>query len=138
MRLESEGVQSFFARGNDIREKVRQWTGIPVSIGIAQTKTLAKIANRIAKKSTEAQGVLDLTPLSMQTEALEQTPVEDVWGIGSSYSKLLKAAGITTARKLRDTDRRWIRQRMTIVGARIVEELRGISCLSLEGVNSFV
>ena len=63
---------------------------------------------------------------------LEETSVEDVWGVGPAYSKLLKAAGITTARKLRDADRRWIRQRMTVVGTRIVEELRGVSCLPLE------
>ncbi len=77
-------------------------------------------------------GVLDLTPADVQTETLEQTPVQDVWGVGPAYLKLLKAAGITTARKLRDADRRWIRQRMTVVGARIVEELRGVSCLPLE------
>ena len=80
----------------------------------------------------EAQGVLDLTGASEQTRVLEETPVADVWGVGPAYSKLLKEAGITTARKLRDADRRWIRQRMTVVGARIVEELRGIRCLSIE------
>jgi DNA polymerase V len=111
---------------------LRRWTGIPVSIGIGQTKTLAKVANNLAKKDVGLQGVLDLTPIDVQTEALEQTPVQEVWGVGPAYSKLLKAAGITTARKLRDADRRWIRQRMTVVGARIVEELRGISCLPLE------
>jgi DNA polymerase V len=63
---------------------------------------------------------------------LEETPVGDVWGVGPAYGKLLVSAGITTARQLRDADRRWIRQRMTIVGARIVEELRGISCLPME------
>jgi DNA polymerase V len=127
-----EDNQTFHSRGVNIREKVLQWTGIPVSVGIAQTKTLAKVANHLAKKDASLQGVLDLTPLEVQTEALEQTPVNEVWGVGPAYSKLLKAAGITTARKLRDADRRWIRQRMTIVGARIVEELRGISCLPLE------
>ena len=76
--------------------------------------------------------MLDLTPLPRQTEVLEQTAVDDVWGIGPAYAKLLKAAGIKTARQLRDADRRWIRQRMTVVGARIVEELRGISCLPIE------
>jgi DNA polymerase V len=119
-------------QGQLIRKRVRQWTGVPVSIGIAPTKTLAKIANRLAKKSDEAQGVLDLLPLMERTTALEETQVGDVWGIGPAYAKLLKAAGITTARKLRDADRRWIRQRMTVVGARIVEELRGISCLPFE------
>jgi DNA polymerase V len=124
--------QTFHKRGAEIRKKVLKWTGIPVSVGIAQTKTLAKVANHLAKKDAAHKGVLDLMPIEAQTEALEQTPVSEVWGVGPAYSKLLKAAGITTARKLRDADRRWIRQRMTIVGARIVEELRGISCLPLE------
>jgi DNA polymerase V len=132
MGLDDEDGQSFHARGVNIREKVFKWTGIPVSIGIGQTKTLAKVANRLAKKDTALQGVLDLMPFETQTEALEMTPVGDVWGVGPAYSKMLKAAGITTARKLRDADRSWIRRRMTIVGARIVEELRGISCLPLE------
>jgi DNA polymerase V len=132
MALEIEGGCTLRSQGLMVREKVRKWTGIPVSIGIAQTKTLAKIASRFAKKSQGLQGVLDLTPWPEQTAALEVTAVEDVWGIGLAYSKLLKAAGITNARKLRDADRRWIRKRMTVVGARIVEELRGVRCLPLE------
>lgn len=132
MGLDDEDGQSFHTRGVNIREKVLRWTGIPVSVGIAQTKTLAKVANHLSKKNPEYQGVLELTSTEVQTDALEQTPVGEVWGVGPAYSKLLKAAGITTARKLRDADRRWIRRRMTVVGARIVEELRGISCLPLE------
>jgi DNA polymerase V len=132
MSLDEEGGRTFHARGADIREKVLKWTGIPVSVGIAQTKTLAKVANQVAKNDVTLQGVLDLMPIDVQTEALEQTPVGKVWGVGPAYSKLLKEAGITMARKLRDADRRWIRQRMTVVGARIVEELRGVSCLPLE------
>jgi DNA polymerase V len=132
MRLETENRLTPPAQGQNIKTKVLQWTGVPVSIGIAPTKTLAKLANRCVKKDGAAQGVLDLTPLSEQTQALEETPVAGVWGVGPAYAKLLKAAGITTARQLRDADRRWIRQRMTVVGARIVEELRGVSCLPLE------
>lgn len=126
------GGRSVLTQAVEIREKVRQWTGIPVSVGVSQTKTLAKVANRAAKKSPTAQGVLDLTDPRDQTAVLEETPVGDVWGVGPAYVKLLKAAGITTARKLRDADRRWVRRRMTVVGARIVEELRGIRCLALE------
>lgn len=62
----------------------------------------------------------------------DETPVGEVWGVGPAYAKLLKAAGLDTARKLRDADRRWVRQRMTVAGARIVEELRGVSCIPLE------
>lgn len=133
MRLDAEGATRLRRRGVEVREKVRAWTGIPVSVGLAPTKTLAKIANRHAKQSPAAtQGVLDLLGESEQTSALEATPVGDVWGVGPAYSKMLKAAGVTTARKLRDADRRWVRRRMTVVGARIVEELRGVSCLPLE------
>ena len=131
MRLQDEG-HALYDYGLKVRELVRRWTGLGVSIGIAPTKTLAKLANRTVKRDAMAQGVLDLTPLAAQAEVLEETAVEDVWGVGPAYAKLLKEAGITTARKLRDADRRWIRQRTTVVGARIVEELRGIPCLALE------
>jgi DNA polymerase V len=132
MAIDDDKSRSLHSRGLEIQEKFRRWTGIPVSIGIAQTKTLSKVANRWAKKTSATQGMLDLTPLPEQTTALEETSVEDVWGVGPAYSKLLKAAGITSARRLRDADRRWIRQRMTVMGARIVEELRGVRCLPLE------
>lgn len=130
--LNAQDGKSFRDCGTEIKEKVYQWTGIPLSIGISQTKTLAKVAQRFAKKKPEAQGILDLTDPTKQTEVLEETSIDDVWGIGRAYSKLLRDAGINTARKLRDADRRWIRQRLTVVGARIVEELRGIRCLSIE------
>lgn len=130
--LEAQAGKSFQDRGTEIRGKVYRWTGIPLSIGISQTKTLAKVAQRFARKRPEAQGVLDLTDSSRQSEVLEETSIDDVWGIGRAYSKLLRDAGINTARKLRDADRRWIRRRLTVVGARIVEELRGIRCLSIE------
>ncbi len=132
MGLEPRPGKSFKEYGREIKAQVYKWTGIPLSIGISQTRTLAKVAQRFTKKMPETQGVFDLTAPSEQESVLEETPVEDVWGIGPAYSKLLKDAGIRTARKLRDADRRWIRQRMTVVGARIVEELRGIRCLPLE------
>jgi DNA polymerase V len=130
--LESGPGQSFRDYGLEIREKVYRWTGVPCSLGISQTKTLAKVAQRFTKKHTETLGVLDLTDPSDQAAVLEETPVGDVWGVGPAYAKMLKGAGVDTARKLRDADRRWVRQRMTVVGARIVEELRGISCIPLE------
>jgi DNA polymerase V len=132
MGLEEDRYHSMRCRGVEIKEKMLKWTGIPVSIGIAPTKTLAKIANKFAKKSPDLQQIFDLTDPIDQKYVLEVTAVEDVWGVGPAYSKLLKAAGITTALKLRDADRRWVRRRMTVVGARIVEELRGVSCLPLE------
>lgn len=130
--LDERPGQSFREQGLEIRAKVYKWTGIPCSLGISRTKTLAKVAQRFTKKHPEAQGVLDLMNLSDQTAVLDETPVGDVWGVGPAYAKMLKSVGIDTARKLRDADRRWVRQRMTVAGARLVEELRGVSCLPLE------
>lgn len=118
--------------GLAIKEKVRQWTGIPVTVGIAETKTLAKLANHLAKKSDKCSGVLNLVRSPYKEEALSRTFVEEVWGIGPAYSKLLKQKRILTALNLRDVDTRWARKAMTVVGARIVMELRGVSCMPLE------
>jgi DNA polymerase V len=101
-------------------------------MGISRTKTLAKVAQRFTKRHPETQGVLDLTDPTDQASVLEETPVGEVWGVGPAYARLLKAKGIETARQLRDADCRWVRQRMTVVGARIVEELRSVSCIPLE------
>ncbi|RPH49464.1 MAG: Y-family DNA polymerase [Desulfobacteraceae bacterium] len=118
-----------------IRSDVKQWTGIPVSIGIAETKTLAKIANKMAKKIPETEGVLDLTVLSARERALAMTDVADIWGIGSSYSGYLEKNGVKNALQLRDagsalTNR--IKHKMGINGARIIQELKGVPCYSVE------
>ncbi len=118
--------------GHQIKHQTRKWTGIPVSVGIAETKTLAKIANNIAKKSKKAGGVLDLTSSPYQDRALEKTKVEDVWGVGPAYTRFLKENGIRNARQIRDADDKFIKKRMGIVGTRLIHELRGISCYSLE------
>jgi DNA polymerase V len=128
--IPGNGSLTDFAR--KMQQKVYKWTGIPLSIGIAETKTLAKLANHLAKQSFKAEGVLDLTRSPFQDHALECTPVQKVWGIGRQYTKLLNGRGITNARQLRDVDTRWARQALTVVGARLVEELRGKSCLPLE------
>lgn len=120
------------ATGTEMRETVRRWTGIPISVGIAPTKTLAKIAVQIAKKSNKAHGVVNLFGSPYTDAALARVPVEEVWGIGRNRARLLKGAGIKTARDLRSADDRWIRSRMSVAGLRIVHELRGTSCLPLE------
>lgn len=130
--LDAGGAPTLLERALEVRRKVREWTGIPVSVGVAQTKTLAKVASRFAKRSEGARGVLDLTEAAEREAVLGATPVGGVWGVGPAYAKLLKGAGVDTALKLRDADRRWVRRRMTVVGARIVEELRGVRCLPLE------
>ena len=116
--------------GQTLRTTVHQWTGIPVSIGIAPTKTLAKLANRLAKRSP--QGVVALTITSEIDATLACTRVEDIWGIGPGYTKRLKAQDIRTALQLRNVHDRWVRQLLGVVGLRIVWELRGTSCLPLE------
>jgi len=118
--------------GARVKERVRRITGIPVSIGIAETKTLAKLANRISKKSEKAQGVLDLTASPYREAALERTPIEDLWGIGRRYAKLLKSRGIENALLFARADRRWVRRALTVVGARLQLELLGVNCLPLE------
>jgi DNA polymerase V len=118
--------------GACIRQKVRQDTGIPVSIGIATSKTLAKVANRIAKKSAKANGVLDLTSVRYQDKALEQTPIEDVWGIGRRYAQFLKLRGIHTALNFKHADTAMIQKKMGINGIRLQKELCGESCYALE------
>ena len=118
--------------GYSIRSKIKKWTGIPVSVGIAETKTLAKIANRIARKSEKTGGVLDLTRSPYQDRALEITAVEDVWGVGRSYSRFLKSKGINNALQLRNAPVSLIKKEMGISGFRILQELKGVSCYSLE------
>jgi DNA polymerase V len=118
--------------GQTLRATIHQWTGIPVSIGIGPTKTLAKLANRLAKRTVDAQGVVTLISASAIKKTLAQTPVEDLWGIGPGYTRRLKVHDIRTALQLRDANDRWIRQQLGVVGQRIVWELRGISCLPLE------
>lgn len=133
--LNLTGVPGPDRLARDLRRRVRQWTGIPVCVGIGQTKTIAKLANRLAKKAPRTGGVLDLSRDAAWLEkALATIDVEDVWGIGPRWAAMLNGRGIFKAVHLRDADERWIRQRMGVVGQRVVMELRGVSCLSLEAV----
>ncbi len=118
--------------GRRVRETVKRCTGIPVSVGIGPSKTLAKIANHIAKKSPRAGGVLDLTVAAYHDRALSMTPVEDVWGVGRRYARFLSANGINNARELRDANREMIRKKMGVNGTRLLEELRGTACYPLD------
>lgn len=123
--------QDLTAYSREIKQKVQQYTGIPISIGIATTKTLAKVANRIAKKSNKAKGVLDLVDSRYLDLALQRTEVGDVWGVGSSYTKLLEKHNINNALELKKADQKWIRKERGIVGLRTVLELNGTSCIPL-------
>ena len=118
--------------GRTIRATVKRWTGLSVSVGIAETKTLAKIANRVAKRTPDTGGVFDLLACPDRDALLGRIAVEDVWGIGRNHARVLNQHGITTALQLRGVDDQWIRKRMGIVGLRLVMELRGVSCLDLD------
>ncbi len=116
--------------GRSIRDRVFQWTGVPVRVGFAKTKTLAKIAQTVAKRYND--GIADLTDAPDLDEVLESVPIEDVWGIGRRRVPMLKRHDIRTARDLRDADDGWLRTQLTITGLRTAFELRGIPCLELE------
>ena len=115
-----------------MRKTVRQHTGIPVCVGMAPTKTLAKIANRLAKKNQHYQGVCVLATAAEIRAALLRTKVEDIWGIGRQWSKLLQAKRIESAADLAAASAAWVRKHLHIVGARIQAELQGTSCLPME------
>lgn len=118
--------------GRQIRKTVKQWTGLPVSVGIAKTKTLAKLANRMAKRTADTDGVFNLLACQDREALFDEVAVGDVWGIGPNSARLLTQHGITTAWQLRQADEHWIRKHMGVVGLRVVTELRGQSCLALE------
>ncbi|TPE41024.1 Y-family DNA polymerase [Pontibacter mangrovi] len=120
------------AYAHSIKATVQQWTGIPVAVGVAPTKTLAKIANRLSKKSAKAGGVLVLTDERHITEALKRTDISDVWGVGRRYAKKLAAFGVHTAWDLRNVTDAFAKKHFTVVGLRTVRELRGEACLDLE------
>lgn len=114
------------------RAQILQWTGIPVSIGIAPTKTLAKIANRTAKKTPESLGVLSLMDESAQSAALARLQLTDLWGVSSRIEKRLLAIGVKNPLALRDADPKWIRGHFSVVMERMVLELQGMPCIAFE------
>ena len=115
-----------------VRQTVRQWTGLPVGVGIAETKTLAKIANRIAKTSAKNNGVLDLTDSPWRDKALAATEVGDVWGVGRQYARKLNRNKVMTALDLAGRPDGWVRREMGVGGLRTVRELRGEDCIGFE------
>ena len=125
-RLESHARQ--------LRSTVLQWTGIPLSVGIAPTKTLAKVANRLAKKDPDRAGVYVMLDAAEIDEALERLELTDLWGLAGRLASRLREIGITSPRLLRDADPQFIRQRFSVVMQRMVLELRGEPCLELEQV----
>lgn len=130
--LSQNYMDSLEAYGQLIRNRVMSWTGIPVSVGIASTKTLAKIANETAKKYPKLNGVLVLDRDDKTEKVLNRVAVEDVWGVGRNYAKTLQKHGIQSALELSRQPDSWIRKTMKVTGLRTVWELRGKPCLSVE------
>jgi len=121
--------------GLKMRKHVFKWTGIPVSVGIAPTKSLSKVANKIAKKFTDRTGgsyVIDTE--EKRIKALKWLPVEDVWGIGRRNSKKLRAVGVNTAYDFCRLSKSWVIKNMTIVGSRLQDDMNGIPTLGMEPV----
>lgn len=118
-----------------MRATVLQWTGIPVSVGMAPTKTLAKVANRTAKKDLASGGVCALLTIDEQTAALARLELTDLWGVAGRIAARLGDVGITTPLQLRDADPRFIRERFSVVLQRTVLELQGTPCIGLEQVS---
>lgn len=128
LRFSSRNLPSTEAFAHLIRNEVRQKTGIPVSVGIAVSKTLAKLANRTAKKKLQLNGVCCLIQSNQIQKILAATQVEDIWGIGRQYTKQLQLHGIFTALDLARANDTWIRKQMTSKGLATAWELRGFSC----------
>ena len=122
--------------GHKIRKTVLQHTGIPVSIGIANTKTLAKVANHIAKDDSSFLGVCSLLKFKNIDKLLSSVAVGEVWGIGRQLSKKLNMHGIYNVQQLKNIEDYRIRKMMSINGLKTVTELRGVSCLPLEEVRA--
>ena len=129
-----ESALSLVEFGQQVRERIGHWIGITVCVGIAPTKTLAKLANHAAKKYPATQGVVDLTNPDRQRRLLALVPVDDVWGVGKRLSKRLNALGITTALDLANVSPRAIRDQFSVVLERTVRELNGESCIELEEI----
>ncbi|MBK7416485.1 MAG: Y-family DNA polymerase [Dechloromonas sp.] len=123
--------------GAEMRQRIADWLGLAVCVGIAPTKTLAKLANHCAKKNLAgADGVCDFTPLHPDdlTQLFDRIDVGEVWGIGRKINARLAAMGINTVRQLRDADAETLRSRFSVVVERTVRELRGLSCIDLQEV----
>lgn len=122
-------TENYEEMGRLLRHTVYRHTGIPVSVGIAPTKTLAKLANRHAKKNSGVHVILSETSRRQICDAMAVT---DIWGVGEQYAAKLHSAGIYTASQFAEADPRWVQREMTIMGLRTATELRGIPCIAAE------
>jgi DNA polymerase V len=129
-------VDGWRALGEQIARCVQQWTGLTVGVGIGPTKTLAKLANHMAKRGAGANGVHVLDDEQSQTAALGAVELSDIWGISGGFRRRLEKMGIITPLQLRDADPHRIRLSLGVVGQRVAYELRGEPCIPLELVTA--
>ncbi len=122
--------------GQKIRDTILQWIKIPVSVGIGHSKTLAKIAADVAKKSKFSTGSFSLVNSQNSDKILAQTHIHKIWGIGRGFTKQLTNNNIHTALDLKNINDKWVRKNMSVIGERIVKELRGESCISIDTTRS--
>jgi len=134
--LQVSGMEHFNLKeyGTKIVTTVERSTGIPVCIGIASTKTLAKLANRFAKKFPAYKRVCLIDTTEKMIKALQLTEVGDIWGVGRRYADKLTKQGVMTAYDFTQLPKGWVRKQMSVVGEKIWRELQGESCLPLESV----
>jgi len=130
LNLSSIKDEDLLEHGNKIREIVLKWTGIPTSIGIANTKTLSKAANYIAKK--EKSGVINFINSKKIDDLLTKIKINDVWGVGKQLTKFYIKNGINTAYELKNIENSWIKKNTNVLGSRTAMELKGIACVFLE------
>lgn len=130
--LDVAGIRDLCGFGTSVRKTVKRWTGITVAVGIAPTKTLAKLANYGAKKFPGTSGVVDLSDPARQRRLMEIAPVGEIWGVGRRTVRKLNSLGIETAWQLCEADLQDIRRQFSVVLARTVTELRGVPCIEFE------
>jgi len=133
VRLTAMTPAALIDQARAMRSMVQQWIGIPCCVGLAQTKTLAKLANYGAKKRlVDSSGVLSLLQVDQRQAVMARVAIADVWGVGPASATKLAAIGVTTAADLAALDRRRARQLLGVVGERTAAELAGVACLPLE------
>ncbi|MBV4308796.1 Y-family DNA polymerase [Bacteroides thetaiotaomicron] len=132
--LNLDGIKELQPLGTNIVNSVTRGTGIPMSLGIASTKTLAKIANKFAKKYPAYNRVCIIDTEEKHLKALQQTEIRDVWGIGHKQAAKLEKQGVKTAYDFIQLPEAWVRKEMTVTGERTWKELRGISCIRMESI----
>lgn len=130
--LNLEGIKDLTTIGGNIINKVTRGTGIPVSLGVACTKTLAKVANKFAKKYPAYNRLCIIDSEEKRIKALQLFEINNVWGIGRKQAAKLEKQGVKTAYDFTQLSEIWVRKNMTVTGERTWKELRGVSCIDLE------